>query len=221
HTNVQPGEYVMLALSDSGHGMDADTRDRIFEPFFTTKEVGKGTGLGLSTVYGIVKQHEGDIWVYSEPDKGTIIKIYLPRLESSEEAAVEKEPYLKETFGTETVLVVEDDADVRKLACTILSAHGYNIIEACDGKEAMSIARRHKSFIHLLFTDVIMPEMKGRELYERLSKKRPDMKVLYMSGYTDNVIAHHGILDPETQFLQKPFSLNGLLQKVRETLVDM
>ncbi|MEA2062960.1 MAG: PAS domain S-box protein [Gemmatimonadota bacterium] len=218
--SIQPGKYVMLSVTDNGHGMDAETLDHIFEPFFTTKERGKGTGLGLSTVYGLVKQHEGCIRVESEPGQGTSFKIYLPLTEKAETAAMEEKRDLKEASGTETVLVVEDDEMVRDLACTILRSQGYNVIEACDGHEALSKSRRKKGDIHLLLTDVIMPEMKGNELHKRLIKKRPDIKVLYMSGYTDNVIAHHGVLDPGINFLQKPFSLKGLLKKVRETLED-
>ncbi len=219
HAEVSPGSYVMLAISDTGHGMDVETRQHIFEPFFTTKERGKGTGLGLATVFGIVKQHNGHIWVYSEPDKGTTFKIYLPQAEGITQIvdpAATVEP--ASIYGTETVLVVEDEEMVRELACETLEAYGYSIIEAKSPTDSLQLAANYKAPIHLLLTDVIMPEMNGGELYKKLTIIRPDIKVLYMSGYTDNVIVHHGVLDEGVHFLQKPFTIHDLTRKVRIVL---
>jgi PAS domain S-box-containing protein len=218
HIAVIPGPYVMLAVSDAGTGMDSRTRARIFEPFFTTKDAGKGTGLGLSTVYGIVKQSGGNIWVYSEVGQGTTFKVYLPRVdEGAEEYSRRSES--EETFeGAETILVAEDEEMVRKLAVQVLVMHGYQVLEAANGGAALLICERHKEPIHLLITDVIMPEMSGRELADRLAQLRPEMKVLYMSGYTDNAIVHQGVLDEGANFIQKPFPTNALSRKVREVL---
>src|SRR5439155_12538393 len=196
HAPVRPGEYVMLAISDTGMGMDAETQTHIFEPFFTTKGL-KGTGLGLSTVYGIVKQSGGYIWVYSEPGKGTAFKIYLPRVaESSQSEAVvatsSKTP--KAEGGKETILLVEDEDTLRRLAREYLEKQGYNVVDAADGAMALQIAVAHEGVVHLLLTDVIMPGMNGRELAQRMLEIRPNVKVLYMSGYTENVIAHNGTL---------------------------
>jgi len=220
HAPLQPGEYVMLAISDTGAGMDSETQSRIFEPFFTTKGP-KGTGLGLSTVYGIVKQSGGYIWVYSEPGKGTTFKIYLPRVaekaESPAQVAVPADTSVTEP-GTETILLVEDEANLRYLARQFLEKQGYRVIEAADGAVAMQIAVAHEGMIHLLLTDVIMPGMNGRELAQRISELRPNTKVLYMSGYTENVIGHNGTLDAGVRLLQKPFNLRDLKSKVREVL---
>ncbi|MFZ0760444.1 MAG: ATP-binding protein [Candidatus Sulfotelmatobacter sp.] len=220
HAPLQPGNYVMLAISDTGAGMSVETQSHIFEPFFTTKGP-KGTGLGLSTVYGIVKQSGGYIWVYSEAGKGTTFKIYLPRVaetaESPAQVAVPAETVAAEP-GTETILLVEDEANLRYLARQFLEKQGYRVIEAADGAVAMQIAVAHEGVIHLLLTDVIMPGMNGRELAQRISEIRPNVKVLYMSGYTENVIGRNGTLDAGVRLLQKPFTLRDLKSKVREVL---
>jgi PAS domain S-box-containing protein len=220
HSPVKPGDYVMLAISDSGMGMDTETQTHIFEPFYTTKGL-KGTGLGLSTVYGIVKQSEGYIWVYSEPGKGTTFKIYLPRvdsatlhLEASQPAAISEQA----GPGRETVLLVEDEETLRQLTRQSLQNQGYSVIDAADGGSALRLSQAHKGPIHLLLTDVIMPGMNGRELANHLSPYRPEMKVLYMSGYTENHIGHNGTLDRGITLLQKPFTLPALNAKVREVL---
>jgi len=221
HAPLRPGEYVMVAISDTGAGMDTDTQSHIFEPFFTTKGP-KGTGLGLSTVYGIVKQSGGYIWVYSEMGRGTTFKIYLPRVASTGEPAAQVaapvEINNKVEPGTETILLVEDEANLRYLARQYLEKQGYKVIEAADGAVAMQIAVAHEKVIHLLLTDVIMPGMNGRELAQRISEIRPNVKVLYMSGYTENVIGHNGMLDHGVRLLQKPFNLRDLRSKVREVL---
>jgi PAS domain S-box-containing protein len=221
HAPLRPGDYVMLAISDTGAGMDSETQSHIFEPFFTTKGP-KGTGLGLSTVYGIIKQSGGYIWVYSELGKGTTFKVYLPRVPYPGErlapavtAAVETH---KPEPGTETILLVEDEANLRYLARQFLEKQGYRVIEAADGAVAMQIVVAHEGVIHLLLTDVIMPGMNGRELAQRVSEIRPNVKVLYMSGYTENVIGHNGTLDAGVRLLQKPFNLRDLKNKVREVL---
>src|ERR1700757_1441519 len=221
HAPLRPGDYILFSISDTGAGMDADTQSHIFEPFFTTKGP-KGTGLGLSTVYGIVKQSGGYIWVYSEVGRGTTFKIYLPRVPSVEEPlvqpAVSRSQFQKVEPGTETTLLVEDEANLRYLARQYLEKQGYKVIEAADGAVAMQIAVAHEGVIHLLLTDVIMPGMNGRELAQRISEIRPNVKVLYMSGYTENVIGHNGTLDAGVRLLQKPFNLRDLKNKVREVL---
>jgi PAS domain S-box-containing protein len=220
HAPVRPGDYVMIAISDTGIGMDTETQSHIFEPFFTTKGP-KGTGLGLSTVYGIVKQSGGYIWVYSEISKGTTFKIYLPRVVSAEEGiaqiAAPAEMQRVEP-GTETILLVEDEANLRYLTRQYLEKQGYRVIEAADGAVAMQIAVAHEAVIHLLLTDVIMPGMNGRELAQRISEIRPNIKILYMSGYTENVVGHNGMLDAGVRLLQKPFNLRDLKRIVREVL---
>ncbi len=220
HAPLRPGDYVMVSINDTGAGMDPDTQQHIFEPFFTTKGP-KGTGLGLSTVYGIVKQSGGYIWVFSEVERGTTFKIYLPRVASTGETAaqvVKKVEFHRVEPGTETILVVEDEANLRYLARQYLEKQGYRVIEAADGAVAMQIAVAHEGIIHLLLTDVIMPGMNGRELAQRISEIRPNVKVLYMSGYTENVIGQDGMLDAGVRLLQKPFNLRDLKSKVREVL---
>ena len=218
HRPIEAGSYVMIAVSDSGCGMSAELQSRIFEPFFTTKETGKGTGLGLSTVYGIVKQSGGAVWVYSEPGHGTTFKIYLPRVD---EVASVVEPRVERSMtltGTETVLLVEDEEAVRQLAEEVLQSNGYRVLGASNGNEAVIVAEKHDGVINLMVTDVVMPHLGGRELAEKLSVTRPDMRVLYMSGYTDDAIVHHGVLDGRAAFLEKPFAPDALALKVREVL---
>lgn len=221
HPEVRPGSFVMLAVTDTGCGMDAATQVRIFEPFFTTKGAGKGTGLGLATVYGIVKQSGGSIYVYSEAGRGTSFKIYLPRVEEAVAAPVR--PAAAPTpqtraGGQETLLVVEDDDAVRALTRTVLRGKSYNVIEAIDADEALRWVEEHSEPIHLLVTDVVMPGMSGRALAERLTELRPELKVLYVSGYTDDAVVRHGLLEAEIAFLQKPFTPDALARKVRELL---
>jgi PAS domain S-box-containing protein len=219
HEGVLAGHYVMLALSDTGIGMDGKTQAHIFEPFFTTKEPSKGTGLGLSTVYGIVKQSGGNIWVYSEPGKGTTFKVYLPRIDQAVEATAPGELGVGElSRGSETILLVEDEEAVRSLAREILERRGYHVLESDGAIKALEVGEGHKEHIHLLLTDVVMPQMSGRELAEHLAPLHPETKVLYMSGYADNAVVHHGLLDPSTALLQKPFTAQALARKLREVL---
>ena len=218
HIAVKPGCYVMLSVSDTGIGMTPEVKERVFEPFFTTKEKSKGTGLGLSTVYGIVKQSEGNIWVYSELGKGTTFKIYLPRVDEPLEEVTGEVVKKELPRGGETILIVEDNEEVRKLAARILKKQGYTVLEGSHGDEALNVCKQHKGPIHLMVTDVVMPGMSGRELSERLKPLYPQMKVLYMSGYTDNAITHHGVLEKGVNYIQKPFTVDGLARKVREVL---
>ncbi len=217
HMPTKPGHYVLLAVSDTGTGMDAETQARIFEPFFTTKEVDKGTGLGLSTVYGIVKQSDGFVWVYSEPGHGTTFKVYLPVVDAEKTAAAK--PLDDDAqIGTETILLVEDEEVVRNLAQETLEAAGYEVLVAGKGEEAIRLGIEHPHEIHLLLSDVVMPGASGNEVAEQLRSLRPKTKVLFMSGYTDEAIVHHGVLASGVRFIQKPFSLAALCRKVREVL---
>ena len=218
HASVIPGPYVMLAVSDMGVGMDTETLARIFEPFFTTKEAGKGTGLGLSTVYGIVKQSAGNVWVYSEPGRGSTFKIYLPRVHESGMPAEPATAEPRSVRGTETILLVEDEEGVRTLVRETLQSNGYKVLEARGAEQALAMFEEYCEPIHLIFTDVVMPQMSGNELAKRLTLLHPETKVLFMSGYTENAIVHHGVLDPGIFFLQKPFMPTTLLKKVREVL---
>jgi PAS domain S-box-containing protein len=215
---ARPGRYVLLAVTDTGSGMDAATRARVFEPFFTTKEVGKGTGLGLATVYGIITQCGGHVALASEPGRGSTFNIYLPRVEErpAEAAAGPDRPRVPE--GREVVLLVEDDASVRGLASRVLRMHGYTVLEAADGPEALRVCERHKGPLHMLVTDVVMPHMNGRQLADRLKALRPDLKVLYVSGYTDDAVLRRGLLEERIAFLSKPFSPDALARAVREVL---
>jgi len=218
HASAKPGSYVMLAVSDSGVGMDAGTIAHIFEPFYTTKESGRGTGLGLSTVYGIVKQSGGYVWVYSEPGKGSTFKVYLPRVDELVERDESKSVCLQDSRGSEVILLVEDEEAVRDLIRTILGGHGYEVIVARDPQHALSITERFPGEIHVLLTDVVMPGLSGRELAERITVRRPGIRVLYMSGYTQNVVTCGGLLEQGLAFLQKPFSPTTLVQRIREVL---
>lgn len=219
HPEVAAGRYVELTVSDTGTGMDQETLRSIFEPFFTTKESGKGTGLGLSMVYGIVKQHGGGIWVYSEPSLGTRFKIYLPRNgESTDHRVISATPIPEMPCGSETVLVAEDNQHLLKMTVELLERQGYRVIARDSAQACLDLVRAYKGPIDLLLTDVIMPTMNGRELYERLATLRPGLKVLYMSGYTDDMIARQGIMHNGVEFIQKPFTVSALTQKVRELL---
>jgi PAS domain S-box-containing protein len=218
HAEVIPGDYVMLAVSDNGCGMDAETLSHLFEPFFTTKELGKGTGLGLATVYGVVKQNNGFINVYSEPGRGTTFRIYLPRHQAKAAAVLEKKPEKPNERGHETVLLVEDEPSILRMTALMLERQGYTVVGASTPGEAVRLATAHAGVIHLLMTDVVMPEMNGRDLAKNILSLYPGMKCLFMSGYTANVIAHHGVLDEGVNFIQKPFSIGDLAVKVREAL---
>lgn len=220
HQGVKPGNYVMMSFTDNGTGMEKEVRERIFEPFFTTKEEGKGTGLGLSTVYGIVKQSGGNIWVYSEPGQGTTFKIYLPAAGEQKRSAKSKQEDLVRLHGTETILVVEDDDNVRRVVERSLSKYGYNVLLAADGVEAVDAARKHHNNIDLLLTDVVMPKMSGKELADKIIVLYPEIKICFMSGYTDGAIVKNGILDSGINFIQKPFSPKLLVQKLRKILDD-
>jgi CheY-like chemotaxis protein len=219
HPEVAAGSYVMLAVTDNGQGMDAATQARIFEPFFTTKEQGKGTGLGLAVCYGIVKQAGGHVWVYSEPDRGTTFKVFVPRSTGDEEPATDVEDSeLPADVGSETVLVVEDEPVVRSLAVRYLQEQGYQVLQAPDGPSAIDISRAHEGEVHLLVTDVVMPGMNGRELAEQLFTERPGLRIIYVSGYTDHAVVRHGVLEEGIAFLSKPFDLGDLGRIVRQVL---
>ncbi|MBJ6801605.1 hybrid sensor histidine kinase/response regulator [Geomonas propionica] len=218
HFDFVPGEYVLLAVSDNGCGMDQETQAQIFEPFFSTKEVGRGTGLGLATVYGIVKQNNGFINTYSEPGKGTTFKIYLPRHTEEGAQAVPESAPAQAHGGSETILLVEDEPSILSVAESLLTLQGYHVLPASKPGEALELAREYRDRIDLVVTDVVMPEMNGRDLVRRLLPFCPGVKCLYMSGYTANVIAHHGVLDQGVNFISKPFTMNDLAAKVRAVL---
>ena len=218
HVSVKPGPYVQLAVTDTGCGMDEQTKTQLFEPFFTTKEKGKGTGLGLSTVYGIVKQSGGNIWVYSELGLGTTFKIYLPRELSVRATATRLRAIVEPATGTETILVVEDEEALRQIARRSLEAAGYTVLTAGAGDEALLISAQHAGIIHLLLTDVVMPRMSGKALAQAFLKTRPTTKVLYMSGYADNAFVHHGVVDEGTNFIGKPFTATDIAHKIRSVL---
>jgi CheY-like chemotaxis protein len=218
HVVGRPGRYVMLSVSDTGVGMTPEVMERLFEPFFSTKEKDKGTGLGLSTVYGIVKQSGGDVWVHSEPGKGATFKIYLPRADGPLDEVGEKASGDKLLRGRGTILLVEDEEDLRNLAAIILERQGYRVLSAPNGNEALVLCEQHKDPIHLMLTDVVMPGMNGRELAKRLESSHPETKVLYMSGYTDHAIVMHGVLVEGVHYIQKPFTVDALAKKVSEVL---
>jgi PAS domain S-box-containing protein len=218
HLGAHAGPHVMLSVSDTGVGMDMPTRQRIFEPFFTTKEIGKGTGLGLSTVHGIVQQSEGTIWVYSELGRGTTFKVYLPVIEEREQEPVRVEKSLAPRAGGETILLVEDDEQLRTLTAQILRRHGFQVLEAHNGRHAQDVFAAHADAVQLLLTDVVMPEQGGRALAESLVAAHPELHVLYMSGYTDDAVVHHGVLEREMNFVQKPFTPAALVGAVRAVL---
>jgi signal transduction histidine kinase/ActR/RegA family two-component response regulator len=218
HASVEPGAYVMLSVTDTGCGMSEETKARIFEPFFTTKGPGKGTGLGLATVYGVVKQSGGYIYAYSEVDRGTTFKIYLPQVNEELDRASADTDKRGQTRGTETILFVEDEQSVRDLVREYLSSTGYHMLEAADGVQALKVAAAHPGRIHMLVTDVVMPHLSGPELATQLGAERPDLRVLFISGYTDDTVFRHGVLEGGVAFLQKPFNLKALAQKIREVL---
>jgi two-component system, cell cycle sensor histidine kinase and response regulator CckA len=218
HPGARPGPAVMLAVADTGVGIDAATMKRLFEPFFTTKGPGKGTGLGLATVYGIVKQSDGYIGVDSAPGQGARFSIYLPRISSAVSEAEVAPDRVETPRGVETILLVEDEAGLRDLAREVLQQHGYRVLEARHGPDAFGAAEEHAGPIHLLLTDVVMPHMSGRELADRLRSMHPEMAILYMSGHTDDAIVQHGVLEAGTHFLQKPFSPETLVRAVRQVL---
>jgi signal transduction histidine kinase len=218
HAGVRPGPYVLLAVSDTGVGMDAETLSHIFEPFYTTKEVGKGSGLGLATVYGIVEQSGGHVAVYSEPGRGSTFKVYLPRVEEPADSAARSQSVLPSIRGCETILVAEDDRQVRDLTVAILKACGYLVLELENVLEAEHVCERHQGGIDLLLTDVVMRSMSGPDLARQVKRLRPGTKVLFMSGYTDNAVVHQGVLEPDFAFLPKPFTPSTLAGKVRQVL---
>jgi CheY-like chemotaxis protein len=217
HFSVQPGRYVCLAVTDTGQGMSEGTRARLFEPFFTTKEVGKGTGLGLSTIYGIVKQYGGDIWEYTEPGRGTTFKVYLPAAAGTPDAPATA---LDRSIlrGSETILLVEDDTVLRELTGRLLQDLGYKVLAAASGEEAIRISSLHAGKVHLLLTDVVMPNVNGPDVSEWLKRLKRQTRVLYMSGYPAETVVQHGVLDPDASFLEKPFTPETLARKVREVL---
>jgi CheY-like chemotaxis protein len=220
HVAGQPGPHVMLAVTDTGMGMSRATQSQIFDPFFTTKALGHGTGLGLATVYGIVKQSGGTIWVYSEPGRGTVFKIYFPRAEGPAEPLIARARETAATRGAETILVVEDEESVRVLVTDVLTRAGYTVLASANVAGGLDWSKRFAGTIHLLLTDVVMPGQSGRELAAQLLAARPGIKVLYMSGYTEHAIAHHGVIESAASLIDKPFTPEGLRQRIRELLDD-
>lgn len=218
HHPVVPGPYVMVAVTDTGSGMNKEIQARIFDPFFTTKELGKGTGLGLATVYGIIKQSCGYIWVYSEVGQGTVFRTYFPRIDEKTQQTQGAMPEQSAEKGSETILLAEDSVSLREMASEYLESVGYTVIRATAGKEALQLAKEFAGPIHLILTDVVMPEMSGPELASQVSSFRPDIKVIFTSGYTDDAIARQGILDPQVAFIQKPYRPKALARKIREVL---
>ncbi len=218
HPQARPGKFVLLAVSDTGSGMSDEVKEHIFEPFFTTKDQGRGTGLGLAMIFGLVQQAEGSIEVYSEVGHGTTFKIYLPRFAEQAEKLTRDEPALTLPAGNETVLLVEDEASVRQVALMILKELGYKVLSAPNGGEAFMLAEKHAGRIDLLMTDVVMPGMNGRDLAERLLGLHPEMKVLFTSGYTADVVVHHGVLEKNLNFIGKPYTPQSLARKMREVL---
>jgi two-component system cell cycle sensor histidine kinase/response regulator CckA len=218
HYPARPGPYVLLAVSDTGTGMSAEVQAHLFEPFFTTKEKGKGTGLGLATVYGIVKQSGGFVWVYSEVGRGSTFKIYLPRADEPAEPLAPAATATAIPGGSETILLAEDEAPVRAVARQVLERQGYTVLEAPSAEAALDLAERYSGTIHLLLTDVVMPGMSGRDLAVRLAALRPGTRVVYMSGYADNAVIRHGMLEPDVAYVQKPFTPDAIARKVREVL---
>jgi CheY-like chemotaxis protein len=218
HAGFVPGDFVLLSVKDNGCGMDKGTLDNLFEPFFTTKDVGKGTGLGLATIYGIVKQNNGFINVYSEAGQGSTFRVYLPRLVADEDTDKAEPKKKAAAVGSETILLVEDEPTILRMTQMMLERKGYTVIPAATPAEAMKKAKNHPGIIHLLMTDVVMPEMNGRNLAEQIFLLYPEIRLLFMSGYTSNVIVHHGVLDEGVAFIQKPFSMAQMTAKVREVL---
>jgi len=221
NSEMAPGRYALLSVADTGHGMSAEVLEHLFTPFFTTKELGKGTGLGLATAYGIINQHGGTITVESEAGKGACFNIYLPIIESAVPEGVEQPKPVGGIQGTETVMVVEDNELVRTLTVKILEHLGYSVLSATSGSECLKLIETNAVQIDLLLTDIVMPEMNGRTLYEKLSARLPKVRVLFMSGYTGNLVGSQGVLDTKTAFIQKPFSVEALGRKVREVLGDV
>jgi CheY-like chemotaxis protein len=218
HPEAKSGKYIMIAISDNGLGMKRDIQNHIFEPFFSTKTDKEGAGLGLATVYGIIKQSDGFIWVYSEQYHGTTFRIYLPRIENVEEPKKKAAPTNNNLHGNETILLVEDEEDVRTLVKETLEMMDYKVIEAANGRQALDLYQEEGHGIHLVLTDVVMPVMGGRELAEKLLEKNSNLKIIYMSGYTEDAIVHNGVLKPGTLFIQKPFTPVSLMEKVRNVL---
>ena len=216
---VKPGQYILMVVSDTGEGMDEYVQSKIFDPFFTTKEQGKGTGLGLSTVYGIVKQHDGYIYAYSEKGRGTTFKIYLPASTSAAEETESQTAVTTMFHGNETILIVDDDISIRQLILETLKPQGYKCLQAASGQEAVNALRKYRGEVHLLLTDVVMPGMNGKELAEKIREARPGMEVIFMSGYTENIIAHHGVLEQGINYIAKPITPVTLSQKVRNVLI--